>query len=114
MVVELALAAVSPLVGWAIAHFYYRLSAKEIPEWAKPIIERLPSEPPSAAALLALFQDALNTGAVEVDPLFGHVACPKCRAPFSEIKQQVFGDDRLAVIAASCPHCGWSDNADVS
>jgi|WetSurSiteA1Bulk_404760.scaffolds.fasta_scaffold527918_1 hypothetical protein len=51
--------------SWLISHIYYKKSSVQIPDWAKPIIERLPEEPPTKEKLLELFQDALDQGEVE-------------------------------------------------
>jgi hypothetical protein len=113
--VELVLSLIlGGIVSWALTHAYYRKGSIEVPEWAKPIVANLPSEPPSKERLLELFQTALNKGDVTPDPVFGHVACPECHSPFGDIEKKVFGDDRYTVVVATCPHCGWSADADVS
>ena len=68
------------VLSWLISYIYYKKSSVQIPDWAKPIIKRLPEEPPTKDKLLELFQDALDKGEVEVDPVVGYVACPECKA----------------------------------
>ncbi len=110
---DLVIGLVFFLAGWAITHVYYRLSAKQIPEWAKPIIDQLPLDPPTPQRLLELFQGALERGEVRPHPVFGHVACPKCHAPFSEMEEKLHMDKRLEVVSVTCPHCGWSDHTEL-
>jgi hypothetical protein len=101
------------IVSWCLTHIYYRKSSKEIPDWAKPIIEKLPKTKPSGAELLELFQDALDSKQIIPDPILGHVACPNCKAPSSDFETKCFGDENHTIIVKSCPHCGWSDHAEV-
>ena len=100
-------------ISWLLTHVYYRKSSIEVPEWAKPIIRNLPPERPSRERLLELFQEALEKGDVRPDPVFGHVACPECHAPFSDMNTTTRDADRGRVVAfADCPHCGWSAHAE--
>ena len=93
------------VLSWLISHIYYKKSSVKIPEWAKPIIERLPEEPPTNDRLLEIFQDALNRGEVEVDPIVGYVACPECKASSKDFKKTAYGDDMHTVVTVECPHC---------
>lgn len=116
--INVALAAVialaSVLIGWFIAHLYYRRSSKETPEWAKDIIENLPADPPTLSQLIRLFQKHLDSGDIKIHPVFQIVACPKCGVPASTLEEKVFGDDTHTIVVATCPSCGWSETADVS
>jgi len=103
--------AIGGALSWCIAYIYHHKASTEIPDWAKPIVERLPPSRPPEAELLKLFQQALNTGEVVPDPLLGHVACPECKAPGSDFQEESFGDEYLTLIVKSCPHCGWSEDA---
>ena len=101
------------LISWMLAHIYYKKSSKEIPDWAKPIIKKLPQLQPSTNELLELFQEALNSGDIIPDPILGHVACPNCKAPASDFEGKGFGDENHTIIVKTCPHCGWSDHAEI-
>jgi len=101
------------IVSWVVAHIYYKKSSREIPDWAKPIIEKLPQSKPTDAELLELFQEALSTGDVLPDPILGHVACPNCKAPASDFKEEGFGDEHHTIVVKTCPHCGWSEHAEL-
>jgi hypothetical protein len=105
---------VSGVVAWIIAHFYYRRTSTAIPEWAKPIVEHLPMQKPSKEELLRLFQEHLDSGDVEIDPLLRRVACPECGEPAKNFEKKLVGDDLHSVAIISCPSCGWSENVDVS
>jgi hypothetical protein len=98
-----------------VVYYYvgYKKSTKEIPDWAKPIIEKLPQSKPTEAELLKLFQEALNTGDVVPDPIFGYVACPNCKAPASDFQEDGFGDEHHTIVVKTCPHCGWSEQAEL-
>lgn len=100
-------------ISWFVTHIYHHKSSTEIPDWAKPIVEKLPPSRPPEAELLKLFQQALNTGEIVPDPLLGHVACPDCKAPASDFKDKTFGDEYHTIIVKSCPHCGWNDHAEL-
>lgn len=101
------------IFSWVISHIYYKKSSKQIPDWAKPIIAKLPEEQPTKDKLLELFQDALDKKDVHVDPLIGHVACPKCKASAKDFKKTVFGDDTHTIVVVECPYCGWSETIEV-
>jgi predicted Zn finger-like uncharacterized protein len=101
------------VVSWIVAAWYYRETLVEVPPWAKEFVASLPYRQPSKAELLELFQTALNVGDVETHPVFGHVACPECHAPFKEMDEKVYGDDRVSILSVQCPNCGWSDSREV-
>jgi len=101
------------LITWFFTHLYYRKACTSVPDWAKPILEKLPDEPPSRERLLKLFQDALESGDVKPDPAVGCVACPQCGAPSTDFLHEAYGDDCRTIVVASCPHCGWTDHAEV-
>lgn len=104
------------LVSWGIAHWYYRQSSKQAPEWAantpewaKPLIAKLPDAPVSSERLVQLYHEALELGDLQPDPYSGYVACPKCGAPSSEFKgwediDPVRGDLYRGV---RCGKCGY-------
>jgi hypothetical protein len=100
-------------VSWLVTHIYYKKSSTEIPDWAKPIIDKLPQSQPSESELLELFQEALNSGDIIPDPILGHVACPNCKSPASDFEEKGFGDEYHTIVVKTCPHCGWSDHAEL-
>lgn len=104
---------VSVFITWVVARFYYKKSLTHIPDWAKPLVEKLPQSKPSEAELLKLFQEALNTGEIVPDPIFGHVACPECKNPASDFQEKILGDEYHTIIVKSCAHCGWNDHAEL-
>jgi rubredoxin len=111
---ELVIGLISGAVfSWLISHIYYKKSSVQIPDWAKPIIERLPEKPPTKEKLLELFQDALDKGEVEIDSVVGYVACPECKASAKDFEKTAFGDDIHTVVVVECPHCGWNKTTEV-
>ena len=103
-------------MGRGITHIYYKKSSITPPEWAKPIIAQLPDEKPTMEKLIELFQDALDKGEAEIDPIdpiFGHAACPQCKAPAKDFEKQGFGDDDHYIVDVYCPHCGWNRSTEV-
>jgi RNase P subunit RPR2 len=99
--------------SWLISHIYNKKSSAQIPEWAKPIIEKFPEKPPTKEELLNLFQDALDKGEVELDPVVGYVACPECQASAKDFKKTAFEDHIRTVVVVECPHCGWKKTIEV-
>lgn len=99
--------------SWLITHLYYRKSSSQVPEWAKPLIEKLPDTPPTKEKLLELVQEYLNRGEVVVNEPTGHIACPECGNTAEQFQQEVFGDHRHTVVVTSCPACGWSQTDEV-
>lgn len=97
------------IISWAITHWYYKKSSVNIPDWAKPLIQKLPQIPPNYEELLRLFQEEITKGNIKPHPIFGYVACPNCNAKMDELKQKVVGDDYNQILDLSCPHCGWSE-----
>ena len=97
------------LFSWGITHLYYRKSGTEIPEWAKPIIESLPSQEPTAEELLAIVQNAINEGHVSPHPIFRHVACPECKTPIDEMEEEAYEHEHgyFTTVEITCPKCGW-------
>jgi len=108
---ELVIGLISAVVSWAITHAYYKRSSVNVPEWAKPIIERLPEAPPSRDQLIDLFHEALQDGELIPDPNFGYVACPRCKAPSTEFDtHEQFDEEREdRYLVVRCKRCGWSD-----
>ena len=94
--------------SWLISHQYYKKSSAQIPDWAKPIIEKFPEKTPTKEELLNLFQDALNRREVEIDPVVGYVVCPECQASARDFKKTAVEDHTRTVAVVECPHCGWN------
>jgi RNase P subunit RPR2 len=105
---------VSGVIAWIIAHFYYRRTSNTIPEWAKLFVEHLPVQKPSKEELLRLFQEHLDSGDVEIDPILRRVACPECGESAKNFKKEGVGNELHTVVIFSCPSCGWSEDIDVS
>lgn len=100
-------------ISWFVTHIYYRKSSTVVPEWAKPIIERLPEEPPTKERLLELFQDALDKGEIVPHPEFGYVACPECNAPSTDFEEEFWEAEGRSALYVKCPHCGWSYHSEI-
>jgi len=112
--VELIIGAIlGGIISWAVTHFYYKKASTDIPDWAKQIVEKLPQSKPTESELLELFQEALDTGDVVPDPILGYVACPNCKAPASDFEEKGFGDEYHTIVVKTCPHCGWSETAEL-
>jgi len=104
------LGATSSLV---IGYYFYKKSSVNPPEWAKPLIAKLPENKPSKAELLKLFQTALDEGEA-VAHVTGHVACPRCGTSAKNFKEVALGgNDQVTVLEVSCPNCGWSETAEL-
>jgi len=101
------------LASWLITHAYHRRSSVTPPDWAKDLVKSLPRRQPTDKQLRILFQRHLDSGKVEIDPILGRVACPECGASAKRFRREHFGDDRVDVVVATCPQCGWSDHAEV-
>ncbi len=103
------------MLAWILAHAYYKKSSKNIPDWAKPLVEKLPKSRPTDSELLKIFEEALDTGSIVQDPVFGHVACPNCYAPASDFEEKGHTDlySERTYVFVTCPHCGWSDGGEV-
>ena len=101
------------LISWIIAHVYYRKSSTFAPEWAKPLIEKLPGVPPSKEKLIELINEAFDAGILKPDPILRYVACPNCKSPSSDFGHRTFSDERTTVVVVDCPNCGWSETAEV-
>ena len=99
--------------SWLSTHVYYKKSSTQIPDWAKPIVEKLPQSKPTDEELLQLFQEALDSRSAIPDPVLGHVACPECFSPSSDFHETSYGNDSHTVVIKTCPHCGWSDHTEV-
>jgi len=99
--------------SWLISHIYYKKSSVQIPDWAKSIVEKFPEKPPTKEELLDLFQGALDKGEVEIDPVVGYVACPKCKASAKDFKKTALEDYIRTVVVVECPHCGWNKTIEV-
>ena len=103
------------IASWAITHLYYRRSSKDIPEWAKPLIERFPISPPTIEQIIDFYHDGLEAGEYFPDHLTGRLTCPKCGAPASDFKGWTQADHRTDSMYAivECPHCGWNDGTEI-
>jgi hypothetical protein len=111
--IELIIAISSGFVGWVITHIYHRKASTNPPEWAKPLIEKLPDVPPSREKLIELINEAFDSGILKPDPILGYVACPNCKSPSLDFGHRTFSDERTTVVVVDCPHCGWSETAEV-
>ena len=101
------------LISWLVSHQYYKKANLSPPEWAIPIIEKLPLIAPSEEEFLKLFQKEVSEGTIIPHPVFKHVACPNCNTPIGELVEKIMGDDIHTILNISCPYCGWSDWAEV-
>jgi hypothetical protein len=97
------------MISLLIAHSYYRKSKSNVPDWAEPLIERLPQIAPREEELISIFQDLINEGKITPHPVFQYVACPKCKGPLEDLKETVSGDDYVDVLGIECPHCGYDE-----
>ncbi|MGY3931229.1 hypothetical protein ACW5WU_10190 [Aeromonas encheleia] len=78
------------IFGWLISRYYFRRASKEAPEWAKPLLNSLPSSRPTDTQLISLFLDYLRHNPLkeEVENANGEVARYKdgrqtCKGKFS-------------------------------
>ena len=62
-------ALVGAILSWAVAHWYYRRSivempewAKKVPEWAIPLIQKLPDRPMTDGEAIARFLELRGDG----------------------------------------------------
>lgn len=101
------------VISWIISSQYYKKSNTFAPDWAIPLIDKLPRIALSEKELLRLFQEEIENGTITPHPVFMHVACPNCHAPIDELIEKISGDDYHTILDLSCPHCGWSDWAEV-
>lgn len=67
------------VVSWALTDWYYRRANKEVPEWARILIERFPITPPTVEELVDLYHDAVMDGTIVPHPS-GFIKCPECGA----------------------------------
>jgi hypothetical protein len=110
---EIALFIGGAFVSWIITHAYYRHSSKIAPDWAQPLIAKLPDSPPTKERLLELVQEYIGKGEVKVNDPTGHIACPECANSAEHFEQKVFGDEHHTIVVTSCPACGWSQTDEV-
>jgi hypothetical protein len=101
------------VISWIVTRHYYKKSSVNAPEWAKPLIEKLPKAAPSLQELTALFQEEINKGTIKPHPVFQYVACPNCKASLDTLDVKAFSDDYRTVLVMTCPNCGWSESAEV-
>lgn len=76
---ELVLFFGGALLSWGVSHWYYRKANKEVPDWARPLIDRFPIKPPTIEELVDLYHEAVMDGAIVPHPS-GFVKCPECGA----------------------------------
>ena len=67
------------VLSWIITYWYYQKSSTNVPEWAKPLIEKLPDSPISIERLVDLYHDAIESGDVTPHPS-GYIKCSECGA----------------------------------
>lgn len=102
--------AAGALIGWLIAHWYYRRASVDTPEWAKPLIDKLPDAPVSIQRLVELYHDALENGEIgRPDPLGGYVACPECGDSSDNFEYWEQTDDARddTYRGVKCGKCGY-------
>lgn len=104
---------IGSIVTWYFSRRYYLKSQKSVPDWALPLIEKLPKEKPSLFNLLRLSQEALDDERMSIHPIAGVVACPECSTPSTDLTVKVFGDDIHTVAHVTCPRCLWSESYDL-
>ena len=101
------------LISWLISHIYYKKASVNCPEWAKPIVEKLPRLKMSNKEIIEHFQKELNKGNAEIDPIFDIVACPKCGESIDKLEREFHDQDGYSVMSVNCPACGWSNSREV-
>lgn len=68
------------IIGGAIVSwFFYRKGNKQVPDWARPLIERYPITPPTLDELVGLYHQAVMQGDIVPHPS-GFIKCPECDA----------------------------------
>lgn len=97
-------------ISWIITREYYKKSNQCAPDWALPLIEKLPKVVPTDEEFLKLFQDEITNGKITPHPLFSIVACPECGAPLKELEKWENSDEYNTLVQIQCPHCGWHDS----
>ncbi len=99
--------------SWAIAHHYFVRSNQELPDWAKPLIERFGADPPSREQLVEYFNEAVAEGTLIPHVPLGYVTCPSCKAPSSELEyseaQYPGRGDHARAAVVRCEKCGWEE-----
>jgi len=101
------------VITLAIAHLYYKRSLIHTPEWARPLIEKLPDVQPSREKFIDMIHEFLEEE--PIDPHFGIVACPECKNPLDQMKR-TSGSDPVRgdfYIGIECPVCGWWTGGEV-
>jgi len=111
--IEIVIFIAGCLISWLIAHFYYLRSSTTIPNWAKEFVKNLPKQQPTKDELLQLFQDHLDSGEIEIDPLLVRVACQNCGESAKNFKRRSFEDNTVTIVNTNCPSCGWSEDVQV-
>ena len=53
------------LVSWLVTMVYYRKSSVKAPEWARPMIERLPEQPIGKEEFAKLFAENLENATID-------------------------------------------------
>lgn len=94
------------IISWIISRKYHMKSNQCPPDWAIPLIEKLPKLAPTDEEFLNLFQDEISIGNIKPHPVFSIVACPNCGAPLKELEERAYGDDVHTILEIECPQCG--------
>lgn len=112
---ELALFIVGAILSWGFTHWYYRKANTEVPDWAKPLIERYPVIAPSVDELVDLYHEAVMGGRIVPHPS-GFVKCPECGASNDRFSAwQVADHARDALFHGyKCDECNHELTADES
>jgi predicted RNA-binding Zn-ribbon protein involved in translation (DUF1610 family) len=103
------------IVTLFISHLYYQRSINQIPKWADEFVKKLPKNQPEPRELLRLFQESLDSGEVEVNPVINRVICPECGESAKNFISSGGSVEDLGVEVAAftCPTCGWSDYKEI-
>lgn len=108
-------------LSWAIAHWYYRRSSKEVPDWANrtpdwaiPLIEKLPDAPVSQERLIELYNEAVATGELQPHQFTGFLKCPNCGAGQEYFEPYEASDPRydMHIRGFRCSKCGYELSGD--
>jgi hypothetical protein len=100
--------AIGLLGGWLISHLYYRKSNNEVPQWARPLIERFPIVPPSLAELTDLYHQAVIDGDIVPHPS-GFIKCPECDADAGKFEPWQVADHETETLyhGYRCSECNY-------
>lgn len=101
------------VLGWLVSRRYYRLAARDSRDQQEMLQLTAPYLVPTPEYFRRMIQREVETGGIRPHPVFQHVQCPECEAPFEEMKEQIYGEDTCTVLVVSCPRCGWTESTEV-